>query len=148
MKIQVFEPPMCCSTGLCGASVDPVLVEFSANLDWLKRHGLEVERYNLSQQTSAFVSNEPVRELLHKEGNDSLPIILVDGKVASHGSYLGKDALAKLAGVDPESKASSFNLAIKASEAGASTCCSSEESEESCCDDSPSTDSQKQSCCS
>lgn len=148
MKIQVFEPPMCCSTGLCGASVDPVLVEFSANLDWLRRHGLEVERYNLSQQTSAFVSNEPVREMLHKEGNASLPIILVDGKVASHGSYPGKDALAKLAGVESGSKPSSFNLTIEVTGAGASSCCSSEESKESCCDDSASTDEQKQSCCS
>jgi hypothetical protein len=50
MKFQIFDPPMCCSTGLCGPGVDPALVTFSADLDWLKRQGIDVERCNLSQQ--------------------------------------------------------------------------------------------------
>jgi arsenite methyltransferase len=85
MKIQVFDPPMCCSTGICGPGVDPALVTFSADLDWLKRQGIEVERYNLSQQTQAFVSNATVAAALKKDGNDCLPLILVDGKIASQG---------------------------------------------------------------
>lgn len=44
MKIQVFDPPMCCSTGVCDPSADPELVRFAAALDWLKRQGVEVER--------------------------------------------------------------------------------------------------------
>lgn len=97
MKIQIFDPPMCCSTGICGPGVDPALVTFSADLDWIKRQGIEVERYNLSQQTQAFVSNPTVAAALKKDGNECLPLILVDGNVASQGSYLSREKLAELA---------------------------------------------------
>ncbi len=52
--VRVFDPPMCCSTGVCGPSVDPDLARFSADLDWLKKEGVRVERYNLSQEPGAF----------------------------------------------------------------------------------------------
>ena len=100
MKIQVFDPPMCCSTGICGPGVDPALVTFTADLDWLKRQGIEVERYNLSQQTQAFVSNPTVSDALKKDGNDCLPLILVDGKIASQGSYLSREKLAELTHIE------------------------------------------------
>ncbi len=100
MKIQVFDPPMCCSTGICGPGVDPALVNFSADLDWLKRQGIEVERYNLSQQTQAFVSNATVAAALKKDGNDCLPLILVDGKIASQGLYLSREKLAELTNLE------------------------------------------------
>lgn len=140
MKIQVFEPPMCCSTGLCGPSVDPALVEFSANLDWLRRHGIEVERYNLSQQPAAFVSSEQIRELLQKEGNGCLPILVVDGKIASHGVYPGKEVLAQLSGLQVEAKAeekgTSLKFTVQESADTSSSCCapSSSGGSTSCCD--------------
>ena len=28
--LQVFDPPMCCSTGVCGPQVDPELPRFAA----------------------------------------------------------------------------------------------------------------------
>ena len=70
MKIQVLDPPMCCSTGVCGPAVDPELVRFAADLDWLKRQGVEVERHNLSQQPAAFSGNDVVNAALSKDGND------------------------------------------------------------------------------
>ena len=88
---------MCCSTGICGPGVDPALVAFTADLDWLKRQGIEVERYNLSQQTQAFVSNPTVAAALKKDGNECLPLILVDGNIAAQGSYLSRAKLAELA---------------------------------------------------
>jgi hypothetical protein len=59
MKIQVLDPPMCCSTGVCGPSVDPELLRFAADIDWLKRQGVDVERNNLSQQP-ALLANKPI----------------------------------------------------------------------------------------
>ena len=56
-KLAVYDPPMCCSTGVCGPAVDPVLPRVAADLDWLKRQGVQVERYNLAQQPQAFASN-------------------------------------------------------------------------------------------
>src|SRR5512137_1648271 len=97
MKIEIYVPPMCCSTRVSGPSVDPGLVRFAADVDWLKRQGVEVERYNLSQQPAAFVNNGLVKETLGREGNECLPITLVDGAVACKGEYPTRDALAKMA---------------------------------------------------
>ncbi len=48
-KLQVFDPAMCCSTGVCGPSVDPTLPRFAADLEWLQSKGVQVERYNLAR---------------------------------------------------------------------------------------------------
>ena len=90
---------MCCSTGICGPSVDPALVRFSADLDWLKTKGVMVERYNLAQQPGAFADNPHVRTALTLAGNACLPLIIVDGAVASRGLYPDRQALAAFAGL-------------------------------------------------
>jgi AhpD family alkylhydroperoxidase len=98
-KIEIFDPPMCCSTGICGPSVDEKLVRFAADLDWLKRQGFLIERYNLSQQPSEFITNAPVKATLEKDGNDCLPIIMIDGALAHKGSYPIREKLSLLAGI-------------------------------------------------
>lgn len=85
--LQVYDPPMCCSTGLCGTEVDPVLVQFAALLAELGREGAKVERYNLGQQPLAFVQNPRVKSLLDTEGMACLPLVLVDGDVQLKGRY-------------------------------------------------------------
>jgi AhpD family alkylhydroperoxidase len=97
-KVQVFDPPMCCSTGVCGPEVDPALVRFAADLDWLKESGVEVERFNLSQEPAAFVGNALVAQAI-RDRDDALPLLLVDGKIAAQGSYPAREVLAELAGV-------------------------------------------------
>ncbi|MEI6196357.1 MAG: arsenite efflux transporter metallochaperone ArsD [Verrucomicrobiota bacterium] len=86
--IQVYEPPMCCSTGLCGNDIDPALVSFAAMLTQLGQQGVKVERYNLGQQPMAFVQNPTVKALLDQEGVAVLPVILLDGAVHLKGRYL------------------------------------------------------------
>ena len=85
-KLAVYDPPMCCSTGVCGPAVDPVLPRVTADLDWLKRQGVEVERYNLAQQPQAFASNPTVTAALREYGNDCLPLVLVNGVIVSRGT--------------------------------------------------------------
>ncbi len=115
-KLSVFDPPMCCSTGVCGPSVDPELPRFAADLDWLKRQGVGVERYNLAQQAVAFASNPVVREALREFGNGCLPLLLVDGQVAARGRYPNRDELAKLAGLPGASSAGAASNAPQWSE--------------------------------
>ena len=86
--IQVYDPPMCCSTGLCGTEIDPALVRFAALLAQLGRTGVRVERYNLGQQPMAFVQNPAVKALLDQEGVAVLPLIFVDGALHLKGRYL------------------------------------------------------------
>jgi hypothetical protein len=100
-KIQVFDPPMCCSTGVCGPNVDPVLVRFSSDLHWLANQRAVVERYNLAQQPQAFVASEVVKAALREDGNQCLPLILVDGAVVSKGAYPTREELVRLTGVEP-----------------------------------------------
>ena len=85
--IQVYDPPMCCSTGLCGNDIDPALVSFAALLTQLSQKGVKVERYNLGQQPMAFVQNPVVKALLDKEGVAALPLILIDGEVHNKSRY-------------------------------------------------------------
>jgi hypothetical protein len=96
--VQVFDPPMCCSTGVCGPQVDPALVRFSADLDWLRGQGIAIERFNLSQSPAVFVAN-PLVSAAMRERDDALPLLLVDGKIAARGAYPGREALAELVGL-------------------------------------------------
>ena len=86
--IQVYDPAMCCSTGLCGNDIDPALVSFAALLTHLSQKGVKVERYNLGQQPMAFVENPMVKGLLEKEGVAALPLIILDGAIHVKGRYL------------------------------------------------------------
>lgn len=96
--IQVYDKPMCCSTGICGPSVDPVLPRFAADLDWLQEQGHHVERYNLAHQPQAFIQNTTVNQLLTAEGTSCLPLILFDGQVVSLRSYPSREMLSHWAG--------------------------------------------------
>ncbi len=86
--IQVYDPPMCCSTGVCGNDIDPALILFASLLNQLSQRGVKVERYNLGQQPMAFVQNPTVKALLDADGVAALPLILVDGEVHMKGRYL------------------------------------------------------------
>lgn len=99
-KIQVFDPAMCCSTGVCGPTVDPKLVRFAADLDWLQAQGVTVERYNLSQEPLAFANDADVKAALQDKGEGALPLIKAGGIVWSMGSYPSREELANWAGVD------------------------------------------------
>lgn len=99
MKVSVFDPAMCCSTGICGPSVDPKLVRFAADLDWLASSGATVERFNLSQQPGAFVEQAAVKQALDAKGEGALPVVMFDGQVKSTGVYPSREQLAEWAGL-------------------------------------------------
>jgi len=102
MIIQVFDKPMCCSTGVCGPEVDQTLVRFAADLDWLRRQGVHVERYSLSQQPREFAQQADVRSLLQSHSMDALPIIVSEGRVVSQGTYPNRASLASWGQVAPQ----------------------------------------------
>lgn len=89
--LQVFDPPMCCSTGICGPNVDPDLVNFAAMLSQLANAGVKVERHNLGQQPQAFAQNVAVREAMQKDGPSVLPLIYLNGQVYMKGRYPNHD---------------------------------------------------------
>jgi hypothetical protein len=101
-KLQVFDPPMCCSTGVCGPSVDPALPRFAADLEWLKSKGIDIERHNLAQEVAVFTSNPVVKTALNSQGTKCLPLVLVEGKIVSEATYPTREQLAKFAGIEFE----------------------------------------------
>jgi len=99
-NIQVFDPALCCSTGVCGTDVDQALVDFSADVDWARKNGVEIERFNLAQQPMAFAENSAVKGFLERSGQEGLPLILIDGEIALAGRYPSRADLARWIGVD------------------------------------------------
>lgn len=97
-KIEVFDPAMCCSTGVCGVEVDPVLAQFAADLKWVEENGVAVERHNLGQEPQAFAANPAVLKEI-EAGMDRLPVLTVDGHIVSTGIYLSRQQLAQKLGI-------------------------------------------------
>ena len=101
MALRIYDKPMCCSTCVCGLDVDPDLVRFSADLDWIERQGVEVERYNPSQEPRAFVTNPVVRRALQENGGGCLPLVLWGEDTVASGGYPDRAALARAVGLSP-----------------------------------------------
>lgn len=85
--IQIFDPALCCSTGVCGPDIDPELVKMAAQVEVLKKEGHQVDRFNLGQQPTEFANNDTVKSILSEEGVEALPLIFIDGEKVSSGSY-------------------------------------------------------------
>lgn len=119
--VQVFDKPMCCSTGVCGPQVDPTLPRFAADLDWLKNQGHAVERFNLAQHPKAFTTNAEVQQMLNADGLECLPLIVVDGKPVSRGEYPSRENLALWTGTTAKTE----SLPISSSQdcCGGNDCC-------------------------
>ena len=98
--IQVFDPAMCCSSGVCGVDVDQALVTFSADMDWAKQNGAKIERFNLSSEPMAFADNKVVSAFLERSGAEALPLSLVDGEMALAGRYPNRTELTRWAQIE------------------------------------------------
>jgi arsenite-transporting ATPase len=151
-RVQVFEPALCCATGVCGEDVDQRLVTFSADLDFVRSQGGDVTRYNLASEPLVFAETAAVRGFLQVVGSRGLPLVLVDGLTAMTGGYPDRARLAEWAGlsepvavaaVPAPAGATMLGLAAAAPTAGA--CCSSSETG-GCC--SSHTGSETAGCCS
>lgn len=103
--VIVYDPPMCCGTGVCGPEIDPKLAQFAGDLDWLKAQGVEVRRFNLAQEPARFVENAAVKAILDRSGGDELPAIVVDDAVVASGRYPGRHELAAIAGIKAKPQA-------------------------------------------
>ncbi len=94
MVVKIYDPAMCCSSGVCGPSVDPVLAQFAAALKSISgQPGIDVERYNLGQQPQAFVENANVKAMLGNGGEKELPFIFINNQLWMKGRYPSRSEL-------------------------------------------------------
>ena len=86
-KMYIYEGAMCCSTGVCGPSPDEELMRVSTLVDKLTKSGASIERYNLTNNTKEFVENKTINNLLRENGEDILPVVMVNDEVVMTGRY-------------------------------------------------------------
>lgn len=98
-KIQIFDPAMCCPTGLCGPVLDPELLRMSFVMKNLAKMDYPIARYNLTNDTDQFISNAAVQAILTEKGPDALPVVIVDGEVVLVGKYPSNEQLAEWTGM-------------------------------------------------
>lgn len=115
--IEIYDPAMCCSSGVCGIDSDPQLTHFAADLKRLTEAGLQVRRFSLAREPEAFVANPVIRQLLDERGSAALPAVLVDGNLVSQGRYPLLGELAAWTGFESQPETT-----VPASE---KTCCGS-----------------------
>ena len=138
--MKIFEPAMCCPTGLCGVGVDPELLRVSTVLNTLKENGVEVQRYNLTGAPMEFVNHTAVAEFLKKFGPEKLPVIMVDDFIVITGRYPSNEEFTSWLELSPEL------LGKETCCEDSSCCCSGEEAaEDSCC--CGGTEEVESSCC-
>ena len=117
--LKIYDPAMCCSSGVCGPSVDPVLAQFAGTLNFVSgQPGIRVERYNLGQQPQAFVENAEVKSMLGDGGEKRLPFIFINDKLWSQGRYPSRDELLQALGIKTETA-----LFLNVVSPGTGSCC-------------------------
>lgn len=97
--VHVYEPALCCNTGVCGEDVDQRLVEFTADLNHLTGQGADIARHNLANDPLAFAADESVRGFLEVAGSEGLPLTTVDGVTVLTGAYPTRDQLLRYTGL-------------------------------------------------
>lgn len=98
-KIQIYDPAMCCSTGVCGPSVDPELLRMSVVVKNLESKKYPVQRFNLTNDTDEFINQSEVHALLNEKGPEVLPIVMVDDEVMMTGEYPTNEELEQWTGL-------------------------------------------------
>lgn len=92
--VEVYDPAMCCATGVCGPGVDPALLQIARDLRWFQTRGVAVTRRGLAQEPDAFAANPRVAESMATFGDAALPVTLVNGEILVRGRYPTRDELA------------------------------------------------------
>ena len=152
--MKIFEPAMCCPTGLCGVGVDPELLRVSTVLNTLKENGINVQRYNLTGAPMEFVNHTAVAEFLKKFGPEKLPVIMVDDFIVITGRYPSNEEFTSWLELSPEllgteaccEDASCCCGGVTGTEE--SSCCSGKDNTaEACCEETSAADESSEGCC-
>lgn len=121
--LKVFDPPMCCTSGVCGSEPDPTLARFAADLKWLQLQGISIERYTLSQQPDKFTAEPAVLSALTTNSTAALPIVMLDGQIVAARAYPSREQLTAIVGLAAPLAAESKGKSGGGCCCGPSGCC-------------------------
>jgi len=85
--VEIFDPPMCCPTGICGPTIDQALLDLNEMVMALQSQGVSVARYQMTSHPNAFLGNAEVMKLVREQQMAALPITVVRGKVVKTKTY-------------------------------------------------------------
>ena len=91
--IEIFDPPLCCPTGLCGPVLDTTLVDLSEAINSLQADGRTVVRHMMTADPQAFMRNRDVYQLIRERQLTVLPITVVRGRILKTDAYPSLDEL-------------------------------------------------------
>lgn len=103
-KIEIFDPAMCCPTGVCGPSVDPELMRIATVINILRDKGVVIKRHGLSSEPQDFITNKVISGILQKEGADVLPVTILDGEIVKTKEYPTNEELSKWLNIELKAK--------------------------------------------
>ncbi|MCM3390460.1 arsenite efflux transporter metallochaperone ArsD (plasmid) [Ureibacillus chungkukjangi] len=98
-KVVIYDPAMCCSTGVCGPSVDPNLTRVASAVYSLEQKGFDIKRYQLTSNPEKFAENKEIQKVFVEKGLDALPAVMVDDEIVKIGSYPTNEEFAEWFGV-------------------------------------------------
>ena len=101
LRVDIYDPPMCCSSGLCGPVLDPVLVTLNDAVLALTKQGVVVTRFNPVQQLKEVMANPEVAKAIHSGGKKVLPLVFVNGRLLKTGAYPSYEELCEALGLKP-----------------------------------------------
>ena len=87
VQVEIFEPPMCCPTGMCGPVQDQTLLDLLETVRTLESLGVTVARYQPGTHPAAFTANTEVMQAVRARSTSALPITVVNGRVVKSGGY-------------------------------------------------------------
>ena len=98
VKIKIFDPPLCCPTGICGPTVDQTLNDVNEMIAFLQKEGIQVERYQMTSHPHSFLNNTEVMKLVQEKQMAALPITVIYNQVIKTGSYPTIEEINKVLG--------------------------------------------------
>ncbi len=94
--LEIYDPALCCSTGVCGPKPDVKLIKINDILNKLKNDfgdKIEIKRHSISNEPKEFLSNKTIREIIKSEGKAALPVCVLNGELLTKGKYPEEGAL-------------------------------------------------------
>ncbi|KFF60568.1 hypothetical protein JF66_03555 [Cryobacterium sp. MLB-32] len=131
--IRIYEPALCCDTGVCGVDVDQSLVELTAAVRSLRERGADIERHNLATDPIAFTTDDTVRAFMHVVGSSGLPLTIVDGVTVATGAYPARSQLLAYAGLAPAGLAPDDETPVERPQLGLTESRPDRKAESGCC---------------
>ncbi len=93
IDVEVFDPPLCCPTGLCGPVLDTTLLDLGEAIVALQSEGHAVTRHMMTTDPQAFMRNREVYQAIKARQLEVLPITVVRGRIVKTGAYPTLDEL-------------------------------------------------------